>query len=44
MVKYSQRSDLIGSASSIQQNELVYEAISAGRNPIILSYGEALLS
>jgi aspartate aminotransferase/aminotransferase len=34
----------IGSASSIQQNEKVYELISEGINPIILSYGEAPFS
>ena len=31
----------IGSASSIQQNEKVYELVNQGINPIILSYGEA---
>ena len=37
----SDRSKNIGSASSIQQNELVYKKIREGKNPIILSYGEA---
>jgi aspartate aminotransferase/aminotransferase len=39
--KASNRSLNIGSASSIQQNELVYRKIREGKDPIILSYGEA---
>jgi aspartate/methionine/tyrosine aminotransferase len=37
----SVRSKSMGSASSIQQNELVYKKIRGGHDPIILSYGEA---
>lgn len=38
---YSNKSHEIGVASSIQQNELVYKKLREGKNPIILSYGEA---
>lgn len=38
---YSQKSQEIGVASSIQQNELVYKKHREGGNPIVLSYGEA---
>jgi aspartate aminotransferase/aminotransferase len=38
---FSTRSQLIGSASSIEQNELVYKLKREGLDPIILSYGEA---
>jgi aspartate/methionine/tyrosine aminotransferase len=38
---FSIRTGNIGSASSILQNELVYKKIKEGRDPIILSYGEA---
>ena len=40
-MRFSKRSSNVGSASSIQQNELVYQKIRQGKNPIILSYGEA---
>lgn len=40
-MNFSQRSRELGVASSIQQNELVYEKINNGLQPIILSYGEA---
>jgi len=40
-MNYSQRSSELGVASSIMQNELVYEKINNGSDPIILSYGEA---
>mgnify|MGYP001178787433 FL=1 len=38
---FSKRHNDIGPASSIQQNELVYDQVDKGLNPIILSYGEA---
>lgn len=38
---FSLRSQHIGSASSIQQNELVYKKKRDGFDPVILSYGEA---
>lgn len=41
MTKFSDRTNSIGSASSIAQNELVYKLRREGKNPIILSYGEA---
>lgn len=41
MIQFSKRALSIGSASSIQQNELVYKLKREGKNPIILSYGEA---
>jgi aspartate aminotransferase/aminotransferase len=40
-LKFSKRLLEIGSASSIEQNELVYRLRSNGFDPIILSYGEA---
>ena len=44
MMKFSKRTSGVAPASSIAQNELVYKSISAGNNPIILSYGEAPFS
>lgn len=41
MKYFSNRTLDIGSASSIEQNERVYELIENGIQPIILSYGEA---
>lgn len=38
---FSERSKSVGTASSIQQNELVYKKLREGLDPIILSYGEA---
>ncbi|MBU3568173.1 pyridoxal phosphate-dependent aminotransferase [Polynucleobacter alcilacus] len=38
---YSKKSQEIGVASSIEQNELVYKKRREGGDPIILSYGEA---
>jgi len=43
-MKYSSRSQKVGDASSILQNELVYKKVNEGINPIILSYGEAPFS
>jgi aspartate/methionine/tyrosine aminotransferase len=43
-MKFSKRTEAVSPASSIVQNELVYESISEGKNPIILSYGEAPFS
>ena len=43
-MKFSQRTNGVAPASSIAQNELVYKSIFEGKNPIILSYGEAPFS
>jgi aspartate/methionine/tyrosine aminotransferase len=43
-MKFSERTNGVAPASSIAQNELVYKSISEGKNPIILSYGEAPFS
>jgi aspartate/methionine/tyrosine aminotransferase len=43
-MKLSKRNYGVSPASSIAQNELVYESIAAGNNPIILSYGEVQFS
>ena len=43
-IHFSKRTSGVAPASSIAQNELVYKSIAAGKNPIILSYGEAPFS
>lgn len=43
-MKFSRRSVDVSPASSIAQNEQVYKSIASGRDPIILSYGEAPFS
>ena len=40
-MKTSKRSEAVGPASSIELNELVYAMKDNGREPIVLSYGEA---